>query len=67
MTEGRSRRRLRVRRKRKGESWAADAIAAGDGDVIAQIGCCLVEGVVSATVLAALLAVPAYLLLTRVT
>ena len=60
---GPSRRRLRIRRKRKGESWVADAADAADGEVVAQLGCCLVEAVASAIVVAALLTVPPYLLL----
>lgn len=83
MSERSSRRRLRLRRKRKGESfgsklsdtgnvakpadgsgWVAEEIAA---EVVFRSGCCLLEAVVSASVLAALLTVPAYFLLTRVT
>ena len=66
MTRGRSRRRLRLRRKRKGED-VLDGVEAAGNEVVLQAGCCLVEAVVSASVLVALLSVPAYLLLTRVT
>ena len=67
MTWRRSRRRLRLRRKRKGESTVSkvsDGVDAGDAvEVVGEFGCCLVEAVGSAAVLAALLTVPAYLLL----
>ena len=62
MTGGRSKRRLRLRRKRKGEN-AADAVETAGNEVVLEAGCCLVEAVGSATFLAALLTVPAYLLL----
>jgi hypothetical protein len=58
-----SRRRLRVRRKRKGESPSANAAEAGGEEVILETGCCLVEAVAGASMLAALLTVPAYLLM----
>ena len=72
------RRRLRIRRKRKGKSIASQLAegagnAAGDaaieaaGEVVYQTGWCLLEAVVSASVVLALLAVPAYLLIARVT
>ena len=65
------RRRLRVRRKRKGEDIAKEVlVSAGDvvGDrVIGEFCGCVFEAVVSSAVLLALLTVPAYLLLSRVT
>ena len=71
MTGRRSRRRLRLRRKRKDESFvskASDYVDSGQAvEVVGEFGCCLVEAVGSAAVLLALLTVPAYLLLTRVT
>jgi hypothetical protein len=78
----RSRRRLRLRRRRKGETFSkvldtpdvvevADAVAgveAGDVvEVVGHMGCCVVEAVGGLAVLLALLTVPVYLLLTRVT
>ena len=63
MNRGTARRRLRLRRKRKGESRAADAVEGASDEVVLEVGCCLVEAVASASVLAALLTVPAYLLL----
>ena len=66
MTAERSKRRLRLRRRRKGEK-VADAVEAAGNEVVLEAGCCLVEAVVSASLVAALLTVPAYLLLTRVT
>ena len=71
MIARRPRRRLRLRRKRKDESFvskASDRVDAGDAvEVVGEFGCCLVEAVGSAAILLALLSVPAYLLLTRVT
>ena len=85
MNRGRPRRRLRLRRKRKDESFGSKLSDAGqvanrDGsarsfdidageavEVVGHLGCCVVEAIGSAAVLLALLTVPAYLLLTRVT
>ena len=83
MSERSSRRRLRLRRKRKDESFGSrlsdsgDVARASDGagsvatevaaEVVFRSGCCLLEVVLSASVLVALLTVPAYLLLHRVT
>lgn len=82
MSERSSRRRLRLRRKRKGETFASklsdsgdvakpahsargfDPVDAGDAvEVVGHMGCCVVEAVGSLAVLAALLTVPAYLML----
>ena len=58
MSERGPRRRLRIRRKRKGESFAQEA-----GEEVAwHMGCCLVEAVVSAGIVLALFGVPALLL-----
>ena len=59
MTRGKPKRRLRVRRKRRGEDLAE---AAGE-EVVWQMGCCLVETVVGVSILIGLLAVPMSLLL----
>ena len=77
-------RRLRVRRKRKGETFSKildapdvvdvasgvdlpDAVDAADGaavaEVVGHLGCCVVEAVGAMAVVAALLTVPAYLLM----
>ena len=63
------RRRLRIRRKRKGKSVASQigegaAEVAGEAAVrvVGEYGCLVVESVISASVLA-LLIVPAYLLM----
>ena len=76
-----SRRRLRLRRKRKGETFASKlsdvgevdapgssrsrhSLGAADAvDVVGHLGCCVVEAVGSLAVMAALLTVPAYLML----
>jgi hypothetical protein len=85
VSERSSRRRLRLRRKRKDESFGSRLsdpgqisnrdgsapsfdINAGDAvEIVGHLGCCVVEALGSAAVLLALLSVPAYLLLTRVT
>ena len=78
MTGRRPRRRLRLRRKRKGESFGSSAVdvapdagqivvdvvdAATAPEVVGHMGCCVVEAVGSVAVLAALLTAPAYLLM----
>lgn len=82
----RPRRRLRIRRKRKGESFGSKssdvldprnaADVADDSssfgrdvaeEVVFQTGYCLFEAVLTAIALFALLSVPAYLLLHKVT
>jgi len=80
VNRGTARRRLRLRRKRKGEVFASrlsdrsNAAAkvrdSGRGadvgdvvEVVGEAGGCVLEAVVSASVLLALLSVPAYLLL----
>jgi hypothetical protein len=80
---GSGRRRLRLRRKRKDESFAspfstvrqpakaerdsssavADIAAEVGEEVVFRMGCCLVEAIGGAVVLAAFLTVPAYLLI----
>ena len=86
MSERSSRRRLRLRRKRKDETFTSKLSDGGDvkrsdrsthrfdpldaaesAEVVGHMGCCVVEAIGSAAVLLALLTVPAYLLLTRVT
>ena len=69
MSRGRPRRRLRIRRKRKGKSIASQFAegagnAAGDKvvEVVGEYGCLVVESVISASILA-LLVIPAYLLM----
>ena len=67
MTRKGPRRRLRIRRKRKGESFASEALeATGNAvshQVVGEFGGCVVEAIGGAAVLLALLAVPAYLLM----
>ena len=78
MTRRKPRRRLRIRRKRKGETFGSalrDAALDGAGEfslqvgvdsgtrVIGHLGGCVVEAVGGAAVLVALLTVPAYLLM----
>jgi hypothetical protein len=77
VTPKRPRRRLRIRRKRKGETFgskvkdAAEAAveiglevaAPSGGQVIGHLGGCVIEAIGGAAVLAALLTVPAYLLI----
>jgi hypothetical protein len=83
VNRGTSRRRLRLRRKRKdGSSSSKDLVGPKRQDVaedsgfwdrdtaeevVFQTGCCLFEAVLSSIALFALLSVPAYLLLHRVT
>ena len=73
MRAGGPKRRLRIRRKRRGTVREPAENAAGEfatevgGDVaeevVYQTGWCLLEAVVSASVVLALLTVPAYLLI----
>ncbi len=63
LSRGAPKRRLRVRRARKAASVVAEAAGDAGGEVVAQLGCCLVEAVASASVLVGLLLVPTYLLL----
>jgi hypothetical protein len=60
LSRGASKRRLKVRRKRRGES-VADVLDEG-ADVVANFGCCLIEAVGAMSILAGLLAVPLFLL-----
>jgi hypothetical protein len=80
---GTSRRRLRIRRKRKDGSSSSkeligpkrqdvaddsqSAVREAAEEVVFETGCCLFEAVLSAIALFALLSVPAYLLLHKVT
>ena len=57
------RRRLRVRRKRKGQSIAKDVAGEAGAQVIYEGGGCLVEAVVGASALVALVTIPACLML----
>jgi hypothetical protein len=57
LSPGAPKRRLRIRRKRRG--LAEDA----GGEVVAEFGCCLVEAVTSVSLILGLVLVPALLLL----
>ena len=62
MTRGASkRRRLRVRRGRKGP--AKDIAEETGSEVLAEFGGCVIEAVAGASVVAGMLLLPAYLLL----
>ena len=61
MSRGGSKRRLRIRRKRRDGGIVGDGATTAGVQVVAETGCCLVEAVVSASVVLALLSVPAYL------
>ena len=63
LSRGGARRRLRVRRKRRDGTIVGDLVEEAGEEVVAQLGCCLVEAVLSASVLVGLLLVPTYLLL----
>ena len=63
MSRGAPKRKFRIRRKRRDGSLAGDAADDAGHQVVAEFGCCLVEAVTGATVLAALMIVPAYYLL----
>ena len=63
MSGRKKRRRLRIRRKRKGERLAESVADGVANQVVAEAGGCVVEAVGSAVALAALLTVPAYFLL----
>jgi hypothetical protein len=66
LSRGGTKRRLRIRRKRKGENSAADTAAdlahAAGPEVVAEFGCCLVEAVGGVSILIGLLFVPYYFL-----
>jgi len=55
LSRGASKRRLRVRRKRKDGSILGDIAG---GEVVAQMGCCLIETVGGLSILVGLLFVP---------
>jgi hypothetical protein len=62
LTRGASRRRLRVRRRKRGDkSFGRDVAEDTGSEVVAEFGCCLVEAVGSASILIGLLFVPAFL------
>jgi len=63
LTRGASKRRLRIRRKRRDGSIVGDVAAGVGGEVVAEMGCCLIEAVGSLSILIGLLLVPAYLML----
>ena len=64
MSRGGGKRRYRIRRKKsRGHAVAELAGDVIDGDVVGQLGCCVVEAVASASILVGLLLVPTYLLL----
>ena len=58
MSGEKPRRKLRVRRKRSSD----DVVETATDPVVMDLGCCLVEAVLSASILAALLIVPARML-----
>ena len=60
MSRGASKRRLRVRRKRKDGSIVGDLAG---GEVVAELGCCLIEAVGGLSILIGLMFVPAYVML----
>jgi hypothetical protein len=60
LSRGASKRRLRVRRKRKDGSIVGDL---ADGEVVAELGCCLIEAVGGLSILIGLMFVPAYVML----
>jgi hypothetical protein len=59
LSRGAAKRRLRVRRKRRDGSIAGDA----GGEVVAEFGCCLIEAVGVVSVLAGLLLVPVWVVM----
>ena len=61
MTDAKAKRRLRIRRKRRGETLE-DLAAHGGTEVVAETGCCLVEAVTSAGILIGLVATSLVLL-----
>ena len=63
MSRGGGRRKLRVRRRRRAGSIAGDIGEAVGGEVVAELGCCLIEAVGGLSILVGLLFVPTYLLL----
>jgi hypothetical protein len=62
LSRGASKRRLRVRRKRRDGSIVGDLAGEAGGEVVAQLGCCLVEAVGGLSVLIGLMFVPFVLL-----
>ncbi len=58
-----NRRRLRIRRKGWHEDLAETAIDVAATDVVAEFGCCFIEAIAAASILVAMIAVPAHLLL----
>ena len=63
MSWKRPRRKYRIRRKRRHDGLGETVADRAATEVVGEFGCCLVEAVVGATVLAALIAVPAQVLL----
>ena len=63
LSRGGAKRRLRVRRKHRDGTLVGDIAEEAGGEVVAQLGCCLVEAVTSASLLVGLLLIPTYLLL----
>ena len=61
MSRDAPKRRLRIRRKRRGV--AGEPAGQAGGEAVFQLGCCVVEAVGSLAVLIGLLFVPTYLLL----
>jgi len=61
LTRGASKRRLRVRRKRKDGSVVGGVTDEIGGEVVAEMGCCLIEAVGGLSILIGLLFVPLYL------
>ena len=63
MTRERPRRTYRIRRKRRDDGSGRTEADDPAIEVVGEFGCCLVEAVLAASVVAALIVVPAHLLL----
>ena len=76
MSRGAPKRRYRLRRRRRRDNPAREAVKEGadlavecfaddaaDGEVVGSFGCCVVEAVGSVSILIGLVFVPAYLML----
>lgn len=63
MSRGGAKRRFRVRRRRREGSVATDLGEAVGGEVVAELGCCLIEAVGGLTILVGMLLVPTFLLM----
>ena len=63
MSRGAPKRRLRVRRKRRDGSIVGEGAGDAGTEVVAEFGCCLIEAVGAVSVLAGLLLVPAWMMM----